>query len=324
MSGEKAGRRIGEAPGIGKVLRSPQSGTVTRKGALTAAGRKRRRQRILAAWSLVFAACSMGVVLFFVISHFMSLAPAPGKITVMVSDTPDLDSIFSDDPSGETVYPDEKETLSLVTRAIANRDPDKVGEFFRLSNDRTPEDVIRVLERIESGEGSVVGTEWFGAEFANGVVMGQVVVHMEKDGAKVNRLAQTVEREGGGFLVDFDSYIRATSSPWDSILSGEAPTSTVRVFIATDTYYNGPFSDDAVWQSYALVSPDTDVILHGYARKNSSRFNALEKILETEKPLHRATLEITCLPESGKDQFEISRVLAENWVIGETAFDESF
>ncbi len=91
-----------------------------------------------------------------------------------------------------------------------------------------------------------------------------------------------------------------------------------------DNYYNGIFSDDTVWQAYALVSPDTDEILYAYAKRDTPQFLAMEKILESDEHLHRATLEITSLPDAGERQFQISRVLAENWVMGEKAFDESF
>ncbi len=322
--GERNVRKIGTAPDIGRVLRSPQSGATIKRGAPTAAGRRRRRNRILIAWSVVFAIVSVGIVMFFVISHFRGLAPPPVKTIELAPGSPDLDEIFSENSGQETDTPGEETSLEFVTSALSNRDPDAVEKFFKIPSGKAPEDAIRILTEIEGREGTVSKTDWLGTAFANGSLMNQVVVHTEKDGRSVNRLAQIVPLPDGEWRIDFDSYIRATSAGWESILSGKSPFSKVRVFVATDHYYNGIFSDDAVWQAYALVSPDTDEILYAYAKRETPQFLAMEKILESDEHLHRATLEITTLPDAGKRQFQISRVLAENWVVGEKPFDESF
>ena len=324
ITGDRSARKIGEAPDLGRVLRSPQSGTSRKRGALTAAGRKRRRNRTIMAWSVVFAVVSIGFVMFFVISHFRSLAPAPETTARPAPDVPDLDSIFSDESAQESETPGEEASLEFVKAALSNRDPGRINGFFKLPGDKTPDDAIRILAGIGDREGTVSKTHWLGTAFANGTFMNQVVVHMEKDGRSVNRLAQLVPQADGEWRIDFDSYIRATSADWESILSGKSPFSTVRVFVATDHYYNGIFSDDTVWQAYALVSPDTDEILYAYARRETPHFRAMGKILESDEPLYRATLEITTLPGSDKRQFQISRVIAENWVVGEKPFDESF
>lgn len=324
IGGEKPVRKIGEAPDIGRVLRSPQSGTKNRRGAPTSAGRRRRTHRIIMAWSVAFAVVSVGVMMFFVISHFRNLTPPPKTTVGLASSPPDLDEIFSKSTGSELETPSEAASLEFVTSALANRDPGRVTGFFRIPPDKTPEDALRLLEGIKSTEGSVSKILWLGTAFANGRLLNQVVVHMEKGGRSVNRLAQLVPQPDGEWRIDFDSYIRATSADWESILSGKSPFSTVRVFVALDNYYNGIFSDDTVWQAYALVSPDTDEILYAYAQRKSPQFLAMEKILDSDEPLHRATLEITILPDAGKRQFQISRVIAENWVAAEKPFDESF
>lgn len=324
ITGDRSARKIGEAPDLGRVLRSPQSGTSLKRGALTAAGRKRRRNRTIMAWSMVLAVVSIGIVMFFVILHFRNLAPAPKRIVHLAPDVPDLDSIFSEDSGQKTKTPGEEASLEFVKAALSNHDPGRTTDFFKLPGDKTPDDAISILVGIGDREGTVSKTDWLGTAFANGSFMNQVVVHMEKDGRSVNRLAQLVPQADGEWRIDFDSFIRATSAEWESILSGKSPFSTVRVFVALDNYYNGVFSEDGVWQAYALVSPDTEEILYAYTKRDTPQFRAMGKILESDEPLHRATLEITTLPGSGKRQFQISRVFAENWVVGENPFDESF
>jgi|TARA_B110000037_G_scaffold215411_1_gene272752 hypothetical protein len=322
--GEKSVRKIGEAPNLGRVLRSPQSGTTKKRGGLTSAGRKRRRKRIIMKWSIVFAVISVGIVMFFLVSHFRSLALASKKIVKLAPDTPDLEKIFSDDSELDTETPSEKVSLEFVTSALSNRNPEDVTEFFKLPLDKKPEDVIRILEELEAQEGTVSKTDWLGTAFANGSLMNQVVVHMEKDGRSVNRLAQLVPQPDREWRIDFDSYIRAVSADWESILAGKSSLSTVRVFVALDHYYKGIFSENTIWQAYTLASPDTEEILYAYAKRESPQFRAMQKLLESDEHLHRATLEITSFPDAGKRQFQISRVFAENWVIGEKSFDESF
>ena len=319
--GEKSVRKIGEAPNLGRVLRSPQSGTTHKRGGLTAAGRKRKRKRIIMKWSMVFAVISVGILMFFVISHFRSLALPPKKIVKLA---PDLEKIFSEDSGLDTETPSEKVSLEFVTSALSNRNPQDVTEFFKLPLDKKPEDVIRILEELEAQDGTVSKTDWLGTAFTNGSLMNQVIVHMEKDGRSVNRLAQLVPQPDGEWRIDFDSYIRAVSADWESILAGKSSFSTVRVFVALDHYYKGIFSEDTIWQAYTLASPDTAEILYAYAKRESPQFRAMQKLLESDEHLHRATLEITILPNAEKRQFQVSRVFAENWVIGEKSFDESF
>lgn len=46
--------------------------------------------------------------------------------------------------------------------------------------------------------------------------------------------------------------------------------------------------------------------------------------MNSEEKNHRATVEISTHPDAGRRQFEITGVLAENWVIGDARFDESY
>jgi hypothetical protein len=73
---------------------------------------------------------------------------------------------------------------------------------------------------------------------------------------------------------------------------------------------------------------DSDTIIYGYCRRDSPQAEALAKILKrlqmnekNQSSLSRATLVISRPEGSGNRQFEIKRVLAEDWLLTDTAFD---
>jgi hypothetical protein len=78
-----------------------------------------------------------------------------------------------------------------------------------------------------------------------------------------------------------------------------------------------------------MVSPDTTEIMLGYCRKDSPQARAMELIVSSadgdeRRRLNRATLELR-RPEGAENrQFEITRVLAEDWVLGAKPFDATF
>jgi hypothetical protein len=280
--------------------------------------------QIIIAWSFVFAVITMGVVMFFIITHFKNLEQMPESEPDTTARAPDLDLIFSENPQASNRTPGEEASLELVKRALANRDPALVSKFFRVDPTNEPEAVLEALDKLEATEGKAKELSWIGSQYANGTFIEQVVVNMSKDGQNVNRLAQLVAGSDGEWRIDFDSYIRNSSLGWEVILSENSPPATVRVFVVADTYYNGHFADDSVWQVYALVSPDVEKGLYGYVKRDSPQFRAMQKILEVEANLHRAVLEIKNSSNAGQRQFEITRVIAENWVSGDDPFDKSF
>ena len=101
------------------------------------------------------------------------------------------------------------------------------------------------------------------------------------------------------------------------------------VILAKDSYFNGPFKDDGKWQCFGMASPDTDKILLGYCRKDSPQAHALSRVFYQEADaqnmqnrLKRATLELQRPEGAETRQFEITRVLAEDWVLTDREFDE--
>jgi hypothetical protein len=235
-----------------------------------------------------------------------------------------LERAFADDHQMEMPPLDSDQALQLVESALSNRDPEMVSNYFRLGLISDPGKALNELESISEREGAVIRTQWLGQKFTNGQILGEVVVYMANDERHVNRLAQLMVGSNGAWRIDFDSYLRKVSPAWAAILSGESSLSIVRVFIADDTYYNGIYSDDSKWKAYALASPDAPDVLYGYAERGSRQDRALAQILASEEKLHRTTLEIKTHSENGSRQFAISRVIADNWVIGTKDYDETF
>ena len=207
---------------------------------------------------------------------------------------------------------------------MKNRDPSKVAKYFRLGPMSDPVTVVKRLETIEREDGEITGYEAIPPLYANGRLLARVVIHFDGNGSPRNRLAELLLADEDVWKIDFDSYIRASSPDWETILSGEPGQAIVRVFIAEDHYYNKLFADDSLWQAYAVVSPDTDTIMLGYARLGSPQHRAMDRILANEEPLHRATLKLEHKGTEEARQFEIISVLAEDWVLGETPYDEDF
>jgi hypothetical protein len=105
----------------------------------------------------------------------------------------------------------------------------------------------------------------------------------------------------------------------------------VRVFVAADSYFNGPFIDESEWSSFAMASPETKdllpeekEILHGYCKVGSKQAKAMAQILSGDNRLRRVTLEIRRSAVEDARQFEIVRVISEDWVLPPKSYDEKF
>ncbi len=150
------------------------------------------------------------------------------------------------------------------------------------------------------------------------------------NGEELSRLAFLTPDGFGRWKIDYESFARIVKPSWSDLLEKKADQGLVRVFVAKDSYYNGPFKDESEWICYGMASPDTSVVPMGYCRKNSPQAKALERIVADSEGgldrhgLNRATLEIR-RPEGAEDrQFEITRVLAEDWVLSPKPFDGNF
>jgi len=149
-----------------------------------------------------------------------------------------------------------------------------------------------------------------------------VLVTFQKEGAKRNRLALLVQDEDGGWKMDFPAFARLAVPAWNEFLDGKADSAEVRVYLAADHYYNGPFKESEGWQCYGLASPDVPDLMFGYCKSDGAQGKAIREILVNRKKMSRVTLKIERMEGAEKRQYVIKRVLAEDWATGKTPLDE--
>jgi hypothetical protein len=225
--------------------------------------------------------------------------------------------------------PSEEAALDWVKNALAVRDPAEVGKFFRLCQTE-PTAVVSFLEGLQELDGAITSYQWLSSMDANHLLIDGVLVMTSKDDTPRNRLALLTPDEQGVWKIDFDAFARTVRPSWKELLAEDGGRGVVRVILAEDSYFNGPFKDDGKWLCYGMASPDSDQILLGYCRRDSPQAHALSLVFHDDEEaqtvnsrLKRATLELRRPQGAEARQFEITRVLAEDWVLSDRAFDET-
>lgn len=212
------------------------------------------------------------------------------------------------------VSPTEDHAIDLVKRALAARQEEHIEPLFRLGSS-SPSEVVAFLIEMEKAKGPPKRFDWMSSIDSGGILLEGVLVTYPGAGAAVGRLALLTPDENGSWKLDFEAFARVVEPSWQEILSNNAEQAVVRVLIGSDVYYNGPFSDDKEWVCYGLTSPDMDETLHGYCKVGSAEAEALEKLFAEGNRMSRASLEITRVPDADRRQFEITRLLAGDWVV---------
>ncbi|MCU0750861.1 MAG: hypothetical protein MUF13_15085 [Akkermansiaceae bacterium] len=329
---QRVDRAEGDAPSIGRVGRVPGTGLskgTRRRKKRGESGRGARhrnnRRKVMITWSVVFMLIALGTVALCVM---LWVKPNSGGEAIS-ADGSLLPPGVQKRVESEFVSPPEDESLAIVKKAMRIQKASEVDEFFRVGKGGAAQ-VIGFLNAMEDLDGKVDGYEWLSSMDANGMLLEGVVIRTRKDDRVRNRLALLTPDERGRWRVDFDAFARVVEPSWDQVMKEETPKALVRVITARDSYYNGTFASDADWDCYGLASPDHEEILIGYARKGSPQSLAMARIMDdgtdvqTSVNLNRAVLEIRRVEGATSRQFEISRVLAQDWVMGDTPFDEGF
>lgn len=226
--------------------------------------------------------------------------------------------------------PSEEEAMDFVKRALAVRDAAMVESLF-YPGDASAEEIVAFLSESEARDGKLQHISWLGSMNMDEQPMeGILVAHAGEDGLR-ERLAFLRPDEAGVWKVDFEAFARTSKPGWKEFLKGDAKQAQVRVLVAQDVYFNGPFIDESRWVCFAMTSPESKELLpeegellRGYCRVGSAQAKALARIFEEDARMSRATLEI-CKAEGAEfRQFEITRVLSRDWVVPAMALDERF
>lgn len=323
-------RSAGDAPSIGRVSRVPGTGMPKGERRRRRRGEGPRgnryhdnRKRVIFAWSALLMLIAMSILCYAV---WVRVRPNGDPHSPQYGGN--SQSVVEERVVSEFESPSEEEALVLVKRAMTVRDPRKVAELFRCGS-ATPEDITGFLRKMENLDGEISDYGWLSSMDANGMLLDGVQVNFRNLKGVRTRLAILTPDAKGRWQVDFDAFARTVTPPWSEIFEQKAAQAVVRVVVAPDSYYNGPFKDESIWTCYGMASPDHDTILMGYCRKDSAQAKAMKRIIagaemiEAGRKISRATLEIR-RPEGGDGrQFEITRVLAQDWVLSDKPFDNA-
>ncbi len=220
--------------------------------------------------------------------------------------------------------PSEADSLALVKHALTIRDPAVVERYFR-TGASTPAEIVGFLKGLEAGDGTISGYEWLSSLDVNRLLIDGVVVNFKAKSGPRSRLALLTPDEAGKWKIDFDAFARTVKPTWSEILEKSPETAVVRVYVMKDSYYNGPFRDEKQWVCFGMASPDTDTMLLGYYRVGSPQAAAMDWMFSKgDTNISRATLELRRVEGAEARQFEITKVLAQDWIVDEVPFDEGF
>lgn len=308
------GRAGGDAPLLGRVAKLRDSKMPGGDHRVRGRGRPGNpaRRRTLLIWSSVLSVvtlCVIGLAVSFWLLPYLRQGPAS-----------DAGSLFNYDAhvrvASKFPSPSREKALEMVKRALANRDQELVDSLFRTGTTGRAE-ILAFLNASEQRDGFVDGYEWLSSMDVQGLLLDGVLVNYKGKDKPVQRLAFLTPDAAGNWKLDFDAFARTVTPSWESLLEKGAEQALVRVFVAPDVYFNGPFGDDKQWVCYGLASPDTETLMRGYCRVNSDVAATMEKLFLDGRKLSRATLEIRRVKDGERLQFEIIRVVAEDWVVAD-------
>jgi hypothetical protein len=143
-----------------------------------------------------------------------------------------------------------------------------------------------------------------------------------------------VEDSAGVWKIDYEAFACVCVPSWDEILDGREMGGKVRVVFHRDNYFNGRYQEGD-WVCYRLTSLGSTQAIYGYCRSGSVANMGLDMVLgleldrlliegSSDQPARRALIEIVREAESLPNQFEITRVLSMDWVMGLRPFGLSF
>lgn len=328
----KSDRQVGDAPSIGHVPRmhkESESRAGRYKPRRTSAGHSGAgldMKTALRAGALVLAAGVIIIGLFAWITSSrrsdaeQGLATAPPAVPHLAA-TPRITA------------PDDAALKQLVKEFLEAGSPEELAPLIRPIGDRDRASLFTGLTEILKADGAVTSIQYIGPMDSRALPLEALVVNFTGDGAgtgRRNRLALLSPDAEGRWQVDYDAFVRHVSTPWPVLLSGKADSGVVRVFVSPDSYYNGVYRDDARWVCFGMASPDEEMLMFGYVPRDSIQFEVLKLIsadAEVRAPgsdlrAKRLTLEIQHDPEAEPRQFQITRVLSDEWAAGAEALDE--
>lgn len=325
-------RMVGDAPNIGRVVRV--RGSIRGSSSLMTDGRRRKRKAGVSSRNRIARNDRRSMVrsstFVFSVLTLLCVILALGVWLSSQRNAFDVPTTLTTEAGEERVRviskfqsPSEQDAVATVKQAIAVRTVGSIEDYFRLGAS-SREEVLGFLQGLEAENGEVREFKWLSSIDANGLSVDGVQMSFAREGKRSVRIALLTPDLSGKWKVDFDGFARTSKSSWDKFFNRSVMSIQVRTYVAKDIYYNGPFSDEEQWLCYGIVSPDREESLFGYCRIGSVQAAALNAILAKQAKLPRAILEISHAEGADPRQVVISRVLGEDWILGNVPFEERF
>lgn len=326
-------RKAGSAPDIGKVDRMHRvirkerrrHGQAKKSGDKSREKRDRVRRMITRSWLIAVGVLAAGVL----VAAFLFWLQEQLQ---REKDTTERDRLAAEARAKKALKyksPSEDEAMEIVNHALAARTPVEANEWIRLGP-ATAAEAVEYLQTLAAREGKPVEKILGGSIDKNGLQLEGIEVVYGTGEFDKRRLAILTPDAHGVWKMDFAAFARSVKPPWSELMKeGPNPHSAgeVRVYFTKDRYFNGPFIDEETWEAYGLVSQDLkDQLLVGYCKKGSPQHQAMELMLTAagDQSALRTTLSVRHVPGAEHRQLEITRVLAEDWVMADQPFDEQF
>lgn len=320
-------RAAGDAPNMGRVSRMPGTGIPKgerrkrKKGEGKSGNRVREGNRVIVLiWSSLLG---LVVVASLAVAIWLGLFRKSHHVAPPVAATSNEAVEVVEEEISDFPPPSDVEAVAIVKDGLAVRDAGKVSDYFRLGLS-TAEEAIAFLDGLELSDGKLGELDWLGNMDANHLLIEGVLVTFKTESKPRNRVALLTPDRDGKWQIDFDAFARKTQPALTDILGKKVEKGLMRVYVAAETYYNGPFSDDSRWVSFGLASSDSEEVLLGYCEVGSPQAAAMKSLLSKDSPMIRATVEVSRVEGALPRQFLISKVIAEDWVVGPKPFEDRF
>jgi hypothetical protein len=334
ISRDVGGRRrsSGDAPNLGQVSRmsgAPDpaaTGGVRRRRRSSEDGRgggggkkpSQTSKSVTLVWTMTFGV--LGLILIGLVFVFW-LKPLLDRREKMVASVARPARLMPVDTALDSPSLGEKEAILRAKRAMNARSADEVAKSIIPGGVAAPE-IITFLKSLKQADGDVARYDWVSRLDTTRPDVEGVLVTFKKDGKERNRLILLSPDTDKEWKMDYAAFARLAVPPWSELTEGKTKSSVVRVYLADDQYFNGPFVESDGYKCYGLASPDVPDLLFGYCKTGTQQNLAILRTLENGRKLMRMTLEIEKVAGAEPRQYLIKRVLAQDWALGKTALDE--
>jgi len=226
--------------------------------------------------------------------------------------------------------PSSEEAVEFVRDAMLLTKPERVDEYFHLGECSRGE-VIAFLEKNDYTRPNA-RYNWAGSLDANGLPLESVSIVLEGKDRTESYVALLHPDRSGTWKIDFPALVRICTPSWQDIEKNKPPTARVRVVASVDNYFNGPFTEGE-WYSFRLSSPELNRWHYAYCRLGTPQAKAMRWTMnrnqqqaadefQPEQFGRRVILDLKRVEGAQDNQYEIERVVAEDWILQKQTFQD--